>query len=458
MVFTFDGYGLPIAWQLQKEGHDVLVAQVTDKNDTVSDHEKGLDAESEEEKARRLSMYDGILDKCPADKVVSQLEHARNPGEFFLFFDLNHLFKFSERLAAGGFMGNFPAEADYLFEIERSRAKEFVASNYRALNVGHHESFADIGEARRFLSKSEELWVLKGLRESARTVVPDVDDRDLAHEQILDALQRSPEEYESEGFILELLVKDALELTPGKIYYDGKPVATFMCLENKALGAGNVGPMTDCAQDLIFETELTDKINRIAFPAVVDEMARVRKGMFLWDASLYVDPKSGKIYFGEFCPNRPGYNSLYTELTLASSASSYFESIVAGRSPYSANQVAASVRLFNLHRDRTGRPFPGASLDYKDRIDKVLWLYDVRKDRNRLVSCGYQDTIGVLTGKGHSISEAAKHAYHGIAQFSFEGAYYRPEFDFNTREYNTSILNRLDYGLRHRFYKAGFSF
>ncbi len=46
------------------------------------------------------------------------------------------------------------------------------------------------------------------------------------------------------------------------------------------------------------------------------------------------------MYFGEFCSNRPGYNSLFTELALAGSATKFFEKIVRKESPFTIAQSA----------------------------------------------------------------------------------------------------------------------
>jgi hypothetical protein len=455
-VFTFDGYGLPIAWQLQQEGFDVVVAQVEDQTDVLSSLEENVDSEGHESRQRRLSLYDGMLEKRPACKVIEMLRKAKDAPEWFAFFDLNHLFRFAEEASSLGVHGNFPTGDDFCFEIDRELAKDFVDQHYPLMRVAQKRKFESRASAKGFLEKSEDLWVLKGLEEDARTVVPDVADVDLARGQILDALAQHPAEYESAGFLLELLIPGALELTPSKVYYDGEPVYTAMCIENKQLGAGNVGPMTDCAQDLVFSTEMEDKINKIAFPPIVDEMAKKHRGAFFWDASIYADPRTGKLYFGEFCANRPGYNSVYTEITLAGGASKYFESLVKRKNPHSPNEVGGSVRLFNLHRDDAGQPLTGGVIAYKPKVDEGLWLTDGRQERGRLVSAGYKPDLGVMTGVGHSVSEAAKRAYRSVDEFSFEGAYYRPQFDFLSREYKTSLLNRLEYGLEKGLYRIGF--
>jgi phosphoribosylamine-glycine ligase len=456
-IFTYYGYGLPIAKRLADEGYEVIVAQVEDYEAIRSPIQGPGEPPTEEVRGRRLSLYDGILEKQPAEKITAKLQREKTPEDWFLFFDLNHLFRFAAELAGRGFRGNFPTEKDFCYEIDRDGAKDFVDKEYEMVRVGDKKRFSSIPEARKFLESSEELWVLKGQAEDAQTVVPDTEDIELARNRLLDALAARKTEYESAEFILELFIRDAMELTPAKVYYNGEPVYTSMCIENKPIGSGNIGPMTDCAQDIVFRTELEDRINKIAFPPIVDEMAAQREGLFYWDASLYLDPRTGRPYFGEFCANRPGYSSLYSEIALCGSASRYFESVVAGKNPHPENQVGASVRVFNLHTDDSGMPQAGRSIQYKEQIENDLWLWDVRSEKGRLETCGYADAAGVVTGRGHSLNEAVRHAYRSIDTFSMEGSYYRPDFDFLSRDYKSSIPNRLNLGLQRGFYKIGFA-
>jgi hypothetical protein len=456
-IFTYYGYGLAIAKKLIDEANEVVVAQVEDHDSIRSAIQGHVAPPSDESRARRLSLYDGIVDKRPASEIVARLLKEKHPEDWFVFFDLNHLFRYAAELGNRGFQGNFPTEDDFCYEIDRDRAKDFVDREYKLLRVGDKQRFTSRDQARKFLDASEDLWVLKGLAEDAQTVVPDTDDVELAKRAILDAISARKEDYESAGFLLELFIRDAMELTPAKVYYDGKPVYTCLCIENKPMGSGNVGPMTDCAQDIVFRTEFEDRINQIAFPPVVDEMAAKHRGLFYWDASLYLDPRTGRTYFGEFCANRPGYNSLYTEISLCGSATKYFEAVVVGRNPHPENQVAASVRVFNFHRDDQGMPLADRTIQYKDQIEEDLWLWDVRSDRRGFRTCGYVDSACVVTGRGHSLAEAAKRAYRSIDAFSLEGSYYRPLFDFLSREYRGAIPNRLNLGLQRGFYKVGFA-
>ncbi len=456
VVFTFEGYGLPVAYHLQREGHDVVVAQVEDHASVLSELERNVAPESDVERDRRMSLYDGLLEKQPAEKVCAQLERAKD-RDAYLYFDLNHLFRYSERLAPLGYPGNYPTLDDYTLEIDRERAKNFVVEHYPQIRVGENHRFRKAEEARAFLADSEELWVLKGLEEDARTVVPVVEDVDLAREQILDTLFQFREEYESAGFLLERRIPAMLEFTPQRVYVDGVPVATLMVLENKALGAGNVGPLTDCAQDLTWLIDPEDRIAKMAFPPIVDEMARNHRGVFYWDASLLIDGRSGKIYFGEFCANRPGYNALYNQIGLAGSAGTYFGDLAKKVDPFPDGHVGVAVRIFNLHRDVESLPLAGATVDFRPRAERDLWLTDVRCARSRFVTAGSKDTLGVATGSGRSVAEAARQAHRAIGDLSSDGALYRPMFDLLTRDYKTSILNRIDYGLQRGFYRIGFS-
>jgi hypothetical protein len=215
---------------------------------------------------------------------------------------------------------------------------------------------------------------------------------------------------------------------------------------------------TGCSQNLLFPISMEAKINRIAFPPVVDEMARDHKGLFYWDASLLIERRTGKIYFGEFCSNRPGYNTLLTELEQCSSIDHYFSALVRKQSPFELGTVAGSVLLLNpATEEDTGRTPQGMRIDYKPEIEKHLWLWDARRDGKRLVTVGDDWNLAVLTGRGESIDEAVNSMYKYVDGFSFAGAYYRPKSDYLSLDYPTSILNRVNYGLDKKLYQLPFT-
>jgi hypothetical protein len=162
------------------------------------------------------------------------------------------------------FHGNFPTEADYLFERDRDEAKQLVRDHYPRIHVPDVKPFDDVRQALDFLKSTEQLWVLKGQDDSVKTFVPDVDDPNLAATQIIETLKENKEAYDCSGFILEELINPAIEITPEKIYYDGVPLAVVVEFENKPFGSGNISIQTGCSQNLLFPIEMGDKINGIA--------------------------------------------------------------------------------------------------------------------------------------------------------------------------------------------------
>jgi len=455
-LFTYDGHGYPIAKKMMEEGHNVIAGVVQDKKDFISPNG---DSEKEDlrEKELRLSLYQNMMEMTDAWKLVEKIKNLKSFDDTFVFFDLNNLFRFSDELKNLPVAGNFVTVEDLLFEEDRDKAKNFVSQHYPKMRVATKIEFKKAKEAIDFLEKTDEIWVLKGFNDKAKAVVPDVDDPELAGRQIIEALRNHKEVFESLGFMLELLIPNIVELTPEKFYYDGVPLGTSIDIENKPFGSGNIGVQTGCSADLVFPTDMEDRINKIAFPPAIDEMAKEHKGLFVWDASLLIDKSNGKIHFGEFCSNRLGYNSFFSELAQTASVAGFFRDCMDKKNPYRLGTVATSLRIFNMNRDQNQQIRGGIRIDYKPEIEKYLWLWDVRKEGDKLVSVGYDWNLAVITGAGKSINEAIQRMYKSNESFSFLGEYYRPQDDYLSLDYPTSILNRLNYGVERGLYRLPFS-
>jgi hypothetical protein len=458
IFITYTGLGLPIAYKLQNAGHEVIVGVIEDIKDYVTEEEIATASESAFNHKRRMSLFKNMLPMQPAHVVLEMAKKIKNPEEYFVFFEENNLYRWAEKFAPLGFHGNFPTKDDFLYEVDRERAKQFVRTHYGKLYTPEVVEFTKIKEGVEFLENSKDIWVLKGQHDSAKTFVPTVEDPALANRQISEVLINFPEKYERMGFILEKYIPSIVELTPEKIYYDGVPLGTSVLLENKSFGSGNISVQTGCAEDLVFPTDMNDRINKIAFPPIVDEMAKKHKGWFVWDASILISRKDGKMYFGEFCSNRPGYNCLFTEMAQCGSINNFFESIVKKKNPFTMGTVATSVRVFNMNHDEEDESISEDILiSYKPEIEKDVWLWDVKKtDRGNLASVGTDWNLAIITGAGKSINEAVNRLYRNVEGFAFVGAYYRPKDDYVSMDYPTSILNRLNYGLERGLYKLPF--
>lgn len=459
VFITYNGLSLPIAHKLQQEGNEVTVGQIEDIKNYVMEEEETKATENTYNRERRLTLFKNMLTFQPADKVVEQLRQALNPQEYFVFFEENNLYRWADKLRDLNVHGNFPTKEDYLFEIDRDAAKEFVKQYYyKKLYTPEVKEFSSIKDAINFLKETTDIWVLKGKHDRAKTYVPTMNDAALAKAQIIEMLNNFPQDYERLGFILELFIPSIIELTPEKMYYDGVPLVTTMNFENKSFGSGNISIQTGCAEDLVFPTVMEDRINRICFPPIIDEMARKRKGLFIWDASILINKRDGKMYFGEFCSNRPGYNSFFTELAQVGSITKFFEKIVRKESPFTIGTVGTSVRIFNLNRDEeTERVAGNITIDFREEIIKDLWLWDVQKNRRgKLVTVGSDWNLAIITGAGKSIDEAVSKMYRNVDGFAFVGAYYRSKDDYLSLDYPTSIINRLNYGLERGLYRLPF--
>lgn len=459
IFITYSGLGLPIAYKLHKALQIVHVGIIEDVKSYVMEEEMGRAKEDETEKKKRLSLFQNMLPIQSADKIIDWMKTIKNPSEYFVFFDENNLYRWADKVRDLGFEGNFPTKEDYLFEVDRNMAKEFVKKHYPKLNTPVVKEFMKIEEGLKFLEKTDSFWVLKGQHDSAKTFVPTVEDVLLARGQIAEMLKNFPDKYEKLGFILEEFIPSIIELTPEKMYYDGVPLATTLGIENKNFGSGNISVQTGCAADMVFVTDMEDKINKMAFPPIVDEMAKNHKGLFIWDASLLINKKDGKIYFGEFCANRPGYNSFFSELSQCKSVNDFFESVVARKSPFTLGTVATSVRLFNMNHDEDTNEASGKIvIDYRPEIENDVWLWDVRRNqRGKMLSVGTDWNLAIITGSGKSIEEAINRLYKNVEGFAFVGVYYRSKDDYLSHDYATSIINRLNYGLERGFYRLPFN-
>jgi hypothetical protein len=457
VFITCNGLALPIAYKLQQEGHEVVVGQIEDVKDYVMEEEIDHAEETEFAKTRRLDLFKGMLDIRPANPVIEMLLKV-DPKGYFVFFEENNLYRWADKIRHLPFEGNFPTKEDYLFEIDRDFAKNFVRKYYPRLYTPEVREFSTIEQAITFLRKTKEIWVLKGKDDSAPTFVPDVDVPELANAQVIDMLENFPTKYMKLGFILELFIPFAIELTPEIMFYDGVPLFSTLGIENKSFGSGNLSIQTGCSEDLVFPTYLEDRINKISFPPIVFEMALKHKGLFIWDASLLINKRDGKIFFGEFCSNRPGYNSFFTELSQAKSVNEFFAASVEKVPALKPGTVGTSVRIFNMNRDTdTEQLSENMKVDYKPEIEKDLWLWDVKRNNGeKILTVGSDWNLAIITGAGKSINEAINKLYKNVDGFSFVGSYYRSEHDFISLDYPTSILSRLNYGLERGLYRLPF--
>lgn len=429
-----------LAWHLQKEGKDVIVAQVDDLS-TIGQKKP----EDKEAKKRRLGMWEGILNKQSAEKFIEKLDKIENKDEYFIVFDFNTLYEMSERVTKMGFVhGLFPTKFDYMLESDRNMAKDFVQEYYPDLKVAEVSEFKSIDDGIEFLEKSEEFWALKGNDASATTVVPSTKVLEFARDELVGVLRAHREDYERKGFILERQIRDGVEFCTQCIYYNGKHVAYSVDIENKAFGSGNVGPKVGCAFDLVVSIPDDAPVLSKVFTDAMDKLAAKHKGLFYADCNTIL--KDGELYFLEFCSNRMGYDSIQTECEMAGSVSNYFEALASGENPY-VEKYGVAVRGLNMNKDDDGDLIKDIEMRWKHEDEVHIFPYDMHKDEStgKMMNGGYDwELLAVFTGSSDDCEYAISKAYEVVERFSFDEMYTRSKGDFNDRSYDGNILDRLD--------------
>ena len=130
--------------------------------------------------------------------------------------------------------------------------------------------------------------------------------------------------------------------------------------------------------------------------------------------------------------------------------SRHFDLLAAGRSPINW-RYGAAVRLFQTEPDpkRADCYQDSYQMDWLNRVSDQLYFYCIRREgedkETRFLSVGYRRDLGVATGAANDFSTAIKLAYEAANGFAMTGVYFRPEFDFRSQAYPTSIMKRLDF-------------
>lgn len=460
IFFTLEHENLPIAEKLIKEGNSVIVGEIIDTKQTLTDKEqKGAKPEDPEIKKRRLSQYVGMVKKYPAETVLKMMKKLSNKDDYFVFPDLNHLFRYTTIASKMGFtQGLFPTQEDRMLEVERDMGKEIVQKHYKELKVAEVHEFKSAQDGITFLQETENAFVLKGQGDTGETIVPTTDDVLQNNQQVIDALERETKSYEEHGFILEQRIMDPVEMTPQLVFWNGEPVYATVDFETKKMMAGELGPTVGCGTNLVLHVDIDDPICKIAFPPYVYEQAKKHKGMFVWDAGILFDRTTDTPYFTEFCSNRVGWDSFPTEVAMAGDrdgeqiATPYFKNLVKGKDPMRA-RFGCGVRIFNLDEDDNRYASPDLSITVDEDAEPDTYLYFVKKNEDKVVTSGLCKDIGVITGVADTLKEAIERCYAYVKMVGVKNIAFRNQDDFLSTSYPQAILKRLQYAVEKKLIK-----
>ena len=448
VIFSVYGEGGGLAYRLKLEGAPVTLAMVEDLGDTLTRSEDPRKPEDPEEKKARLSIMDGLIQKTSATKAVEMLKKVPEAERknWFILADLNYCWKYTQELLGLGFNGLLPTEEDRLFEVDRKMAKEFVDKNYPDLITAETQEFKSVEDAKKFLAETEDIWVLKGDDPAAETFVPTGEDSEIAKLEVIDQLESGKKDYEKAGFILEKKILNGIELTPEMVWLNGEPLYATVDIELKKKYAGNTGEICGCSSCVVFQVPIDCELVRMAIPEQIHAKAKKHPGLFVWDAGIMFS-ETGEAYYLESCSNRKGWDSFQAELALLPSVSSWFQAVSEGRNPLEGvTGFGASIRGFNNNTDDDGEPSDGLVF-YGDPQATNVWLMDAKKDKGKIVSCGYGTDLVVATGAGETIKEALLEASKSLKQITFKKMVYRPYHDLVDKTYQGNMISRYIYGM-----------
>lgn len=449
---------LSIAHKLEKEGNRVILATIEDSKKILLPEElKGNKPEDPKEEKLRMSLYDGIIEKYSADEVLKIAKRIKDKENWIVLTDSNSNFQYAEKMLEMGFTkGMFPLQEDREMESDRKKAKDFVREHYPEIKVAEVKTFKTIEEGIAFLNESEDLWVLKSCGDAGTTICPATEDPEIACTEIIAALEEMQSDYEENGFLLEPRILEPIELTPEMTWISGAPIFSFLDIEIKTI-AGGSAIQTGCVLMLAVKTELEDRINKIAFPPIIHEMAKKRTGTFVYDLSILID-KKGVMWFGEYCSMRKGYDSWTVELAMSSDdegakvVTPYFSSLLYKKNPL-RKRYGVGVRLLNIGNG--GKMVDEGTVEVACEAEKNTYLFEVKKKDDKLISTTYCYDFAVVTSSCDDLQEAVEECYEAVDKVMFEGKYFRTREDFESYGYSASILRRLNYALEHGFISGG---
>jgi hypothetical protein len=443
LCLTYDGHGLPVFYKLLLEGNDVIVGQAK-----KMEH---MPKEEDELIKRRLSLYDGMIEKIDADELIGKMR-KENPEDWFVICDFNYVYPYAEKLKKMGFVGLLPTREDFEFEENRNKAKEYVFRKYDVFSQQDIQEFNSIKEALNFLKKSEKIYGIKGFNPESPTYFPMSNDKQIAYDELEDIMVSNQKVYESEGFILEEKIEDMIEFIPELIAFDGEIVGINVNLENKPIGAGNIGFQTGDAASFIFwidkEEPAFQKLYDLFFKPSIDKWVRENE-MMVWDAGVMYSPSRDAFYFMEFCSGREGYSALFDKLSTFNSVSEYYERIMSKQYLFDndVKPFGNSIRVFNEIRDNNFKHlFIKDARIITDEKNPNVWLWDVYNKNEKLYTAGYDRNLAVITYAGDNWKEnfyVIDDMLSDGKTFVFPGMLYRRAFDLIRNDYPQNFEDRV---------------
>lgn len=406
--------GLGFALRLQDEGHEVLLAH--------GDPDDRRRAESFQ------LVGNGLVEKRPLRDVIA---HRNKFRDWLFVWDENHSVEANELLRSEGF-GVFGG-GRYADTMEHDRDACLDLVQRYGVQAPPSFGFENVDQALRFLDSRESgAFVYKPDRgETHETWLPQSVDAAEARDELRQHLRSMRR---TGSFILQER-KDGIELNVEVFFVRGEPRFAFATLESKRRLAGDLGDFAGCAFDFTFAVPLDCRAVRESVGRLYPSYRGLCYTGF-GDAN-FIAARDG-VWFLEKC-ERFGYNAhpnLFWTLNRASLGETFAAFIDGSYQPDMAPGFGASCTLYMDH------PAPGKAVLFPDAIGRDLYLVDVYKEGDSLLTAGYNELVAISTGYGYTIPTAWEACVKRAWQVKFPGRAFR--VDGGDTTYPSSPLRRYE--------------
>lgn len=419
IVVTKDFSGFGWAKKFKDEGNDVILTYRLEEDDDKT-----------EEASRVGSEMFKVID-------FDELFKNRSSHKKSLWvFDMNIFTDEAEKLRSEGYMVFGGQTLSEKMEHDRKFASETM-EQYGLESPPTHE-FASIAEGLAFLEENEEkAFVFKPDNSdgSYSTFVPD-SEKDTAANEELRTYMRSLGEG-SGSYILQERIK-GVETNFEVWFFNGKPFFGFCGIECKRKLNHDYGEMVGCAQDINFILPLKTKGIR---ETVGKLFPFYEKQKYTGFADVNVIISKNKPYFLEVC-NRFGYNShpnLFLNLAkdpVSDILWDFANGKIDGFYDRFNFGFGASIVLYADHIKG------GAPMYISEEVENQFFCFDGYCEDDHMFLSGYSNEIGIVTGHGYTIKEAAETALKNADKINFPMRGLRSDIDKN--DYPSSPQGRYD--------------
>ena len=391
--------------RLMEEGHKVLMAY-KGKPEEMSDPET---------KKHYDLVGNGIVKKAPLGQVMKKRQSLK---DWYWIWDGNHAVDENELLRKEKFKVFGGGKYADMMEHDRDAALKF-AKKY-GLESPASFPFSDTASAISFCEQNPDTaYVFKPDEgENFETWVPESEEPEDANNELKTHLKSLSN---GGSFILQER-KDGVETNVEVWFTNGVPKFAFMGIESKKKIVGDMGEMVGCAFDFTFEIPLDSKAVKESVGKLFPAYKKMNYTGF-GDAN-FIAAKDG-VWFFEKC-ERFGYNAhpnLFWNLnkkefgeTIASLVDGTFE-------PDFGPGFGASVTMYTDH------PKSGKAIQFPEKLMKNLYFWDVYKEDDQFLTCGYDGNILIVTGFGYTIPTAWEAVMSNAAKVKFPNRGYRNDAD-----------------------------